>query len=618
MADPLVSRYTIKTDHLAAVLVTLAPILYFLPALIAGLVITPDDGMLQNVPFKVAAANILWSGQFPMWNPYLFGGMPLLGSAQGGLLFPLNWLYLIFSPAFATNLMVLMTYMIAALGVYLFARRSGASITGSAVSSIIWSHGGFLVNQISHINIVQTAALLPWALWTTDLYVRTGLRKHGALLATIIALQIFAGHQQTFAYVFLLLIAYAVVMASAEQQTRKRYLLSLVYGAVGILIAALQILPTWELLRNSVRATASYDFFTSFSMPKLSVITFLAPFAFGGGDGRIFKAPYIGQSFYTEYVPYAGVVAIMLALVALNFKRDRQTKFWACVVIVGLLLAFGRNAPLSFNRLIYFIPVLNLFRVPARHLMEVHFAVAILAGRGLTCWESRSKSPNAIRVGLISLLVIGLTVLVVTWLRPSEFRLYREAPLNVLHAPELFMPIVFACLSAVALWFLARGRRSGIVLVLFVLWADLFIWGQFNGWYASSRRIPDDYWKVPESVSLLKSKATDSRYRVLTTHLPFDPSFPVSADDKGWVIWTEPDIYMMHGIQNVAGYDGFGLQRYSELAGDMKLWGALTDPEATLRGNSRELDILSTRYLISRHERDFAQKSESQETSALS
>ena len=31
-----------------------------------------------------------------------------------------------------------------------------------------------------------------------------------------------------------------------------------------------------------------------------------------------------------------------------------------------------------------FVPVLNLFRVPARHLMEVDFALAVLAGRGVS------------------------------------------------------------------------------------------------------------------------------------------------------------------------------------------------------------------------------------------
>jgi hypothetical protein len=52
---------------------------------------------------------------------------------------------------------------------------------------------------------------------------------------------------------------------------------------------------------------------------------------------------------------------------------------------------------------------------------------------------------------------------------------------------------------------------------------------------------------------------------------------------------------MMHGVQNAAGYDGFGLARHSRLAGDMKVWGELTDPESSLRGGGREVDLLGVR-----------------------
>jgi hypothetical protein len=59
-------------------------------------------------------------------------------------------------------------------------------------------------------------------------------------------------------------------------------------------------------------------------------------------------------------------------------------------------------------------------------------------------------------------------------------------------------------------------------------------------------------------------------------------------------------MYMMHGVENAAGYEGFGLVRYSRLAGEMKVWGELTDPERTLRGESREIDLLNVRYLLAR------------------
>src|SRR6185437_7279530 len=126
-----------------------------------------------------------------------------------------------------------------------------------------------------------------------------------------------AVQQQAFTYAFLLTLAYALWMGSVNRQGRKRYLASVGFVSAGLVLAAVQILPTWELLRNSLRATASYDFFTSFSMPKRFVLTFFAPFVMGGGDGRLFRAPYLGPSFYTEYVPYAGVLSLMLVAVAL-------------------------------------------------------------------------------------------------------------------------------------------------------------------------------------------------------------------------------------------------------------------------------------------------------------
>jgi hypothetical protein len=605
MIRPNAPRFRLNTDHVAAIAVTLGPIFYFLPALLNHLKLAPDDGRLFNAPLRVATAQIIRSGSLPLWNPYIFGGMPLFASAQGGLLFPPNWFYLIFSPAVATNLMVLSTYMIAALGAYLFARRAGTSIAGAAVTSITWQAGGFLLAQISHINIVHTAAILPWVFWSLERYVASGSRARGAVLALVIAIQVFAGHQQTFAYGLLLVVAYTLVMALEKTEYRNRYLKSLAFTGAGLLLAAVQILPTAELLRNSLRSTATYDFFSSFSMPRSFVTTLIAPFVLGGGDGRLFRAPYIDQLFYTEYIAYAGLLTIMLALLALLLKPDRRTRFWAAAAVVAFILALGSNAPLQLNRLVYFVPVLNLFRVPARHLLEFNFALAVLAGRGLTVLEAQRREQKAsIRVAIVSGVVVLLTILTVTLFRSSNFQLARQAPVTILRAPELFMPIVLVLLSAFALWVYWRNSRGALALLITVLAFDLLMWGQFSGWYAASKGIPKEFWGVPESVSLLREKAHDlSGYRILTTHHQFEPDSPVaSGPPQGWTLWTEPDVYMMHGIQNAAGYDGFGLQRYSELAGEMKLWGELTDPNATLRSDSREIDLLNVRYLVARRE----------------
>lgn len=598
--------FAVNRDRLAALAVSLAPVLYFLPALLAGSVLCPDDGTIFNTPLRVAAANITLSGSLPLWNPYIFSGMPLFASAQGGLLFPPNWFYLLFEPRAATNLMVVTSYMIAALGAYLYARRAGASVTGSIVTSLAWQWGGFLVGQIGHINVVQTGACLPWVLWALDGYALTGRRKWGVLLAAFVALQTFAGHQQTLCYSLLLAAAYAVANAYTLREWRARYLWSLAFLAAGVLLAAVQILPTFELLRNSLRADSSYDFFTSFSLPPRMLATLLAPYVAGGGDGRLFRAPYVGPPYYGEMAAYVGALGLMLAVCAVVFKRDAKTKFWTAAALVCLALALGRYTPLKFYKLIYYVPFLNLFRVPARHLMEAEFALAVLAGRGLTVLAAaRAGGLARRRAALVGACVVLLTFVVVTLGRSDEFKLARQAPVSFMRAPELFVPVVVACLSAWALWAFARGRRGTTMLLVALLACDLALWGQSSGWRLSSPTQDGDLWREPETVNLIRQNggADAAPYRVLTAPHAFDPakaSIPPSVSHSTeWTLWTQPDIYMMHGVQNAAGYDGFGLARYSQLAGEMKVWGELTDPEASLRGAGREIDLLNVRYLIS-------------------
>ncbi|MGH9932814.1 MAG: YfhO family protein [Pyrinomonadaceae bacterium] len=630
MTLPLRPRFKIETDFLAACGVTLLPLIYFFPATRGSLIIAPDDGVIFNIPMRVVVANLIHAGYLPLWNPYMFGGMPLFGAAQAGVLFPLNWFYLLFSIPLATNLMMLSTYALAALGAYLYARRSGAGIAGAVATSLIWQWSAFMVAKVGQTNVVQTAALLPWVLWAVDRYGMSGKRSRGVLLAVLVALQIFAGHQQTFVYSFLLAAAYTLVMVRASSgRERTSYLRSLVLLSAGVVLAAVQVLPTVELLRKSLRATASYDFFSSFSMPRRFVLTFFAPFIMGGGDGQLFRAPYIGPAFVGEYIAYVGAATLMLALVALLLKPDARTKFWAAVAVVCLTLAIGRFLPLNLYKLVYYVPVLNLFRVPARHLMEVEFALAVLAGRGLTAIASGESRAKALRtVTAVGALVFLLTCLTVSWWRPSNFKLGRVAPVTILRAPELFIPILIAGLSALAIWIFARhyerqfGRSAAFMFAVLIL--DLCLWGQASGWRLSPTRV-HPLWSEPESVRLLRNLQRDqgnTPYRILTDVQPFFINTGRDEAEKfklgEFMLSLQPDTYMMHGVENAAGYDGFGLTRYSKLADDMKLWGELTDPGRSVRGPGREFDILNVRYLLKQSSQGEARRRAAERSPVLS
>jgi hypothetical protein len=598
-------HFKISRNHFAVTVIALAPILYFLPSLIKGRVLCPFDGLLQNVPFRVAAAQLIRSGYLPLWNPYIFSGMPLFATAQLGILYPLNWFYVPFSATTATNLMVIATYVVAGMGAYLYARQVGASVAGAAITSLAWQFGGAMIGQISHINIAQTAAVMPWVFWATERYAERGTFKRAALISVFIALQFFAGHQQAFVNSLLLVSAYLITMAATHAESRRRYLVSFAFVATGLLMAAIQILPTYELLRHSERSAATYEFFSSFSMPKRFVLTFVAPYVMGGGDARLFRAPYVGPPYYPEMVGYAGLLTIILAVIAVARRPDARTKFWTAVAVICLLLAFGGYAPLQSYKLIYYLPLLNLFRVPARHLMEVDFALAVLAGRGFTLLSvHREQLRTRIIAITAALTVLLFTVLAISLLRPEEFHLARELPVTILRAPELFVPLIIAGLSGYAVWCFARGKRGGTALIFSILVIDLAVWGQSSGWYVASPHTSDEYFHQPEIVNALNkiTPGDQSSFRILTAPHQFNPSAPPVppsvSHSTDFSLWTQPDVYMMHGIPNAAGYDGFGLERYSELAGRMKVWGELTDPDRTLRSDSREIDLANVRYLL--------------------
>lgn len=595
----------VKLDILAATPVTLLPLAYFNAALRGIITLASEDGVLFNVPLRVAAANIVRDGSLPLWNPYLFSGMPLHGAAQGGLLFPLNWFYLFFDTPIATNLMALSTYMLAALGAYLYARRSGSSVLGAVVTSLVWQWCGFLIGQFTHVNIVQTAALLPWLLWSVDGYGIRGDRKWGLVLAVVVMLQGFTGHQQTLVYSLLLAAAYAVVMWRASGSKRNAYLSSLVLLGAGMLLAAVQILPTYELMRNSMRSHASFQFFTDFSLPPRFLLTFFAPYLMGGGDGRLFRVNYFGAPFYGEFIGYVGLVALILAALSIALKRDARTKFWAAVVVIAFMLSLGRHWPFKLYGIIYYLPILNLFRVPARHMMEVDMALSVLAGRGITALAAATDRKRATRLSLvIGAAVFLLTCLVVTLGRPTAFRLARDVPVTLLRAPELFLPITLAALSMWAVWKYARTRSVGSVcLIIAVVALDLCLWGQSSGWRVSGPPPDSPIWHEPPAIQYLSERKPEPHsYRILTVPHAFDPKQtavgPMTSRSTAWVFWLQPDIYMRHGIENAAGYDGFGMARYSRLVGDMTVWGELPNPDQTLRGEGRELDLLNVRYLL--------------------
>jgi hypothetical protein len=390
--------------HSGLVVLLAAPVVVFGIPLLFGQVFLDGDNLIQNHPLRVLVGQDLIHGHLPLLNPYIFSGAPLLGGFNAGGAYPLTWLFAILPDDLAWTLNLIAAYEVAAVGMYLFLRRQTVTATAATFGAAAFAFGGFFGGQIVHIDLISGAAWLPWLLLAVH-----GLTEPGAgpnptslrseapprwwwalLLAVAVALTILAGAPESvldsaMVVVIFLLWRYWQYWRSGwrDGSGRRSLLASLVSLAVGVgvglVASAAQWLPGLVFTAQSQRATATYQFFTSGSLPwRLTALVF-SPFVLGTNQNEL--ASYFGSYNFPEVTSYVGILALIavFALLTRRWRRRPEASrwwVWYVVLVVCLIAAWGGNTP--FGHVLFLIPGIKNQRLLNRSLLGVDFALAAL------------------------------------------------------------------------------------------------------------------------------------------------------------------------------------------------------------------------------------------------
>lgn len=596
--DPLFRRQFVSHNLLIAIILIILPLVYFYPALTGEVALAQGDGWTQNLGVRVLIGKMIGSGQLPLWNPYIFAGTPLLASIYPGALYPPNWLFALFSPGVAMNLVVVTTYHLALIGTYLFSRRLGMSRTGALVAAMAFAFGGYMIAHMGHTSRIAAAAWLPWILLAIEnLYHRFSWRwvAYGAFF---IALQQFAGEPQMTFYTVLLCGAYWLFSLLLRPRTQSR-LSFIATGAsmaiIGTLLSMMQLLPQRELLQQGERAQISYEYFSAYSLPPRQVLTFLFPYFFGGAAKSPYQIVWWGQWTVDETCGYAGLMTLLLGLIALaGRRREPQVWFWGGMAAVALLLSFGAFLPFGIWQIFHRLPVFNLFRASARHMFEFTFCLGILSGLGAT-WLMRAGTGSVMRIARIGSIVMAILmaigVVVYLFLADSLVAELPRSPLaGSLSNPEVLFPLLILIITLAAVWFgILQRDLFGKSAVVAVLLLDLMVFGHFFNWRVTTFSINE---KIADSppVSFIKSRENDhSSFRIIS-HSPR----PFTKNYEGL---NYPNVSIARGLQSVNGYDALRLMRMTSVAGEMTLDGLVTD-QNVFGADHKGLDLLNVRYLL--------------------
>jgi hypothetical protein len=399
------ARGTVQ-DVVAILLLCALSLAFYRQIALTNLILSGADATTYFYPYRAYAAQAIRGGRIPLWNPYLFMGVPFLANPQTGVFYPLNlalcWLP---APKLVAWSIVLHVAM-AAVFAYLYARHVLRLLSLPALlGASAFAFGGYLSGQAEHVNQLNVCAWFPLLLLLWEGRQRA---RWPALLGmgAVIGIGLLAGHTQS-SYISLVgLLTYALVPSLLPQRDRERgekrlralrvsmvdlwqTLWQLGFALLmGLGLAAVQLLPTLELSRLSIRSGGlSYREAVAFSLkplPRLLRYTFLPPW--GRNLSDVF-----GGDFFTEYLAYVGVVPLLLALAVFVLRllhavrvgrfplHERYQGTWlklASLAGLGVLLALGLYNPLYY--LLYkVVPGFGLFRVPARWLFLYAFGAAM-------------------------------------------------------------------------------------------------------------------------------------------------------------------------------------------------------------------------------------------------
>lgn len=362
--------------------VGLLALLAFLPLLFFWRVITPNvrdsatlargDFIRVFYPFRHFVAGELWAGRIPLWNPYIYGGHPGLADIQTGTFYPLSLLTILLAskgglPVRALEWEAIFHFSLAGIFTYLFVRRLLGNRFAAFVAGVTFAYGGYLHSfPITQLGILETAVWLPLVLLLLELGVSKGT-VYFPLAGVAWAISLLAGHPQTWmhiSYASLFYLAYAKYSRRGEPRTSLALGQIAAFVVTGLGLAAVQLLPTYELMGLSWRAEeVRYSFVKGgFGLNEL---------------GGVLVPVHLGSLSL-----YVGILPLALAIFALAFDgRNRGRFFWAALGLFSLLTSLGGNT--FFYSLLYLLfPGFSRVRNQERGIILFSFAMAVLAGYG--------------------------------------------------------------------------------------------------------------------------------------------------------------------------------------------------------------------------------------------
>jgi hypothetical protein len=374
---------------------TVAALLYF--SLLANVVVFfhkplfssdylfPWDFRGVQLPLITFLVDELRHGRFALWNPYSYCGYPVFANIEACYFHPLILLGALIAshaPASLPQLLewaVALQVWVAGMAAYHFLRELNAGRASAWAGAIIFETGGYFASRAEHIGAMMAVAWMPLA-WLAVLKLRNGFRfRWFAALCGALGMSILGGFPQPTLAVFASTMVLAIFLPVWRMAKLRLAGYALAGCVLGIGLAAVQFIPTYQLAQNSVAKYRAGWLGAGGGLYWQSLVSLILPNHYNQFDMARFHGPGDISFLYL----YCGIAAVPLALFALAVCRNRNAALLASMTGFGLLWMLGEHTPM-WRALYPLLPVSIRIGIHPEYTYCIFcFGVAGLAAMGL-------------------------------------------------------------------------------------------------------------------------------------------------------------------------------------------------------------------------------------------
>ncbi len=544
-------------------------------------------------PLKKLVTEAYSRGEWPLWNPYIQLGQPLLANPNAMAFYPTQLLFHLFPFHLAFELHFVLHSMLAGIAFLFLARELGLSGFSAFIASVLYNFSGVSLSFVNLYLILPAVPFLPLLSFSLlRLLKAPSIPKIAWNSFLVGCFFLLLEPLCTFGvalFVVPFLISSLFCIPSLRAARRTAFPLLLAVFLLALLLVSVQIFPTFEMIQKSGRRGGmDLQVITFWSMHPINLLQVIFPRIFGDYF-KLANPTSWGSRFFVNREPYLlscyiGLFPLLLAVAGIFFRPQRWLRTLLVVVAgVGLLLALGKFSPV-YEWLFRHCPLFRYGRYPVKYLLVVNFCIAMLAGLGLddvirlrnSERMAHKKRWRWLALGLVSACFLGLlfsalsfeglwprlrgvvlngTQVIVT--HGGQTLIIGEQLIqSALRQAQVHLVILIVFLGLIAF----RKIRSFIIqsMVAIFLFVDLFT----SNFWINPLTLEDFYETPPVAKHILdqmKEKGPERVYRFQDEEIEKLPSVLGATDSVMWVsLYRKLTLYQFLSAKDHIHFAVFG------------------------------------------------------------